>query len=153
MPGGGLAVHERLRARVVARRAALDEVAGERERRAREADDAGRAVELAPDEADRLERERTPRAGVERPQSGDVGRRSDRAVDDRADLGLDPQGDAHRLERQHDVGEEDRRVDAELADRHQRDLGAQLGRLGELEDRRTARGASGRRRTSGPPGA
>ena len=84
-------------------------------------------------QADGIERERHL-GRVERPERGDVGRRADRPVDDRPDLGLDPQTDAHRLERQHDVGEQDGRVDAELADRHQRDLGAQVRGLGELQD-------------------
>ena len=71
---------------------------------------------------------------IERQERRHVGRRADGSVDDRPDLRLDPQPDAHRLERQHDVGEEDRGIDAELADRHERDLGAEVGRLGELED-------------------
>jgi len=55
-------------------------------------------------------------------------------VDDRADLGLDLELDAHRLEGQHDVGEHHGGVDAERLDRHQRHLRAQLGRLGQRED-------------------
>ena len=42
VPGGGLAVHERLRRREITRGTALDQIAGEGERRAREADDTGR---------------------------------------------------------------------------------------------------------------
>jgi len=55
-------------------------------------------------------------------------------VDDRPDVRLDADADAHRFQRQHDVGEHHGPVDAELVDRHQRDLGAELRRLGELED-------------------
>ena len=55
----------------------------EGERGAREADDTGRARELAPDEPDRVERERDLR-GIEGPERGDVGGRPDRVVDDRA---------------------------------------------------------------------
>ena len=40
---------------------------------------------------------------------------------------------AHRLERQEDVREQDRRVDAE-AQRLERDLARELGRLAEIED-------------------
>ena len=90
---------------------------------------------------------------VERPEARDVRGRADRSVDDRPDLGLDPQPDAHRLERQHDVGEQDRRVDAQLADGHQRDLGAQVRRLGELEDAVPLAELAVGGEASGPPGA
>ena len=133
VPGLRLAEHEGLGQGVVTRRAALDEVAGQGERGTREADDPGPAVELAPDEPDRVEGERD-RAGVERQKRVDRGGRADRLVDDRPDLGLDPQADAHRLEGQHDVGEHDRRIDPQLVDRHEGHLGAQLGCLGQLED-------------------
>src|SRR4051812_26783460 len=149
VPGIGLAVHERLRDREVARWPAFDQVAGEGERRAREADDAGPPVELAPDEPDRLEAE--PDLGrVEGTERRDVRRRADRALDDRAHVRLDPQPDAHRLERQHDVREQDGAVDPELVDRHQGDLGAQLRRLGDLEDPEAlAQGAVRRERPTG----
>src|SRR5688572_19312800 len=55
VPRGRLRVHERLRVRVVGRRAALDRVRGERERRAAEADQRHAALELLPQDADRLE--------------------------------------------------------------------------------------------------
>ena len=57
----------------------------------------------------------------------DVGERAHRRGDDRADAGLDVEVDPDRLERQHDVGEEDGRVDAVPAHRLQRDLDDQLG--------------------------
>ena len=53
VPGGGLAVHEALGLLEVRRFPALDEVAREGERRAREADERRLAVELAADEAER----------------------------------------------------------------------------------------------------
>ncbi len=87
----------------------------------------------APDEADRLEGERDL-GRVERPEPLDIGRGPDRLVDDRAHLRLDSEPDSHRLERQHDVGEEHGRVHPQLVHGHQGDLGAQLGRLGQLQD-------------------
>ena len=55
MPGVGLPVHQRLRAREVARRLALDEIPRDRERRAAEADERLLGVELAAHDANRLE--------------------------------------------------------------------------------------------------
>ena len=56
-----------------------------------------------------------------------------RRGDHRPDAGLDVEVDADGLERQHDVGEEDRRVHAVPADRLQRDLDDQLGVHAGLE--------------------
>ena len=58
----------------------------------------------------------------------------DGRVDDRALALGELEGRAHRLERQEDVGEEDRRVHAEL-ERLERDLERELGRLADLEHR------------------
>ena len=133
MPRRRLAIHESLGRGEVPRWTAFDEIAGKREWRAREADDSRPSAELTLHLADRLQRE-GHLGRVERPQRGDVGGRADRPVDDRPDLGLDPHADTHRLEGQHDVGEEDGRVDAQFADRHQRDLGAKVWVLCEFED-------------------
>ena len=57
----------------------------------------------------------------------DVVEGAHRLGDDRADAGLDVEVDADGLERQHDVGEEDRRVDAVPADGLEGDLGDQVG--------------------------
>ena len=63
----------------------------------------------------------------------DVGGRSHRALDGRA-LALDEvEGDAHRLERQQQIGEQDRRVDVDAAHRLQRDFGREVGRAAELQ--------------------
>ena len=123
-----------LATQVVARRAAFDEVAGQRERRAGEADDRLLARQLAADDPHRVEREPQLFIRLERAQAGHVRGRPDRVVDDRADVRLDLEVDAHRLERQHDVGEQHRGIDAQQLDGHQGDLGAQLRGLGDLED-------------------
>ena len=57
-----------------------------------------------------------------------------RLVDDRPDAGVDRERDAHADQRQHDVGVHHRGVDAELLDRHQRHLGAELRGAGDGED-------------------
>ena len=125
-PELGLAVHQRLGRGVVLARAALDEVAGQRERRAGEADQRRRA-ELGDQRADGLgdvrdvARASAPAAGRGRPRCGTA----------RATTGPTP-GTMSRstpigLERHDDVGEEDRRVDAVAADRLQRDLGDEVG--------------------------
>jgi hypothetical protein len=134
VPRCRLAVHERLGERIFARRPALDEVAGERERRAREADDRRAAVQLAPDQPDRVHDELDALLRFEDAQRLDVGRRTYGVVDDRPDVRLDLEVHAHRLERQHDVREEDRAVHAEGVDRHQRHFRRQLRCLGDRED-------------------
>ena len=81
VPRARLRVHERLGARVVGRRTAFDRVRGERERRAAEADQRHAAVELAPQQADRLEHVTERVARLERAQPLDVGGRPDRIED------------------------------------------------------------------------
>ena len=128
------AVHERLGAGVVARRAALDEVRGEGERRAGEADQRG-AAELADQQPYRLVEERDV-LGVQRPDRGHVGLGLHRLGHDRADAGLDVEVDAGGGKRHHDVGEEDRRVDPVPADRLQGDLADQRRVAAGVEHRR-----------------
>ena len=66
-------------------------------------------------------------------QLGEVGPGADRAGDDRADPGDDVEVDTDRRQRHHDVGEEDRGVDAVAAHRLQGDLGDQVGPAARLE--------------------
>src|SRR5258705_6327795 len=66
VPGGWLAVHERLGGGEVTRWSTLDEIAGKRERGAGEADDPRLAVQLAPYEPDGVERERHVAGGEPR---------------------------------------------------------------------------------------
>ena len=130
-PQLGLAVHQRLGAGVVLARAALDEVAGQRERRAGEADERRRA-ELADERAHRLGDVRDV-VGRQRGQPVEVGGGAERLRDDRSGARHDVEVDADRLERHDDVGEEDRRVDAVAAHRLQRDLGDEVGRGAGVE--------------------
>ena len=66
------------------------------------------------------------RLRLERSQPRHVGGGADGVVHDGPHAGLDPDGDAHRRERHHDVAEQDRRVDRHPAERLQRDLDDQV---------------------------
>ena len=65
----------------------------------------------------------------------DVGGRPDRLGDHRPDVLDELDVDAHPEQRQHDVGEHHGRVDVVPPHRLERHLGAQLGRLADLEER------------------
>ncbi len=132
-PELGVAVHHRLGVLVRPRRAALDEVARQGERRAGEADQRGRA-ELVDEHADRLG-DVGDVLGGQVPQPLEVRAGAHRLLDDRADAGLDVEVDADGLQGHDDVAEVDRRVDVVAADRLQGDLGDQLGAHAGLEHR------------------
>jgi hypothetical protein len=117
-------VHERLRPGVVPGRAALDQVAGQRERRSGEPDQRG-AGKLAGEHPDRLV-DVPDLARVEVRQPGHVGRGTHRRGDHRPHPGHDVQVDAGRPQRHHDVGEQDRRVHPVPAHRLQGDLGDEV---------------------------
>ena len=72
-PQRGIAVHERLRLRVRARRPALDEIGRDRERRAREADERDVVGQLRADLRDGLEHVRRVAFGVERTKAIEIG--------------------------------------------------------------------------------
>ncbi len=128
-----VAVHEGLGAALVLARPALDQVAGQGEGGAGEADERRRA-ELG-DQAAHALGDVGDVLGRERGQPVEVGRGADRLGDDRPDAGDDVEVDADGLERHDDVGEEDRRVDAEAADRLQGDLDDHLRPGARLEHR------------------
>ena len=85
--------------------------------------------------ADRLGDEADVRPASSAADRVDVVHRRDRLRDHRADPGLDVEVDAGGVQRHHDVGEEDRRVDPVPAHRLQGDLGDQVGRAAGLEHR------------------
>ncbi len=124
---------------MVLRGAALDEVGGERPWRAAEADERHVTFrrlrrELAPGLADGGEDVAEVALDVGLDEAGDVRQRAYRAVEDRAVAGGEAQPGAHGVERQQDVGEDDRGVDAEAPHRLQGDLGGELGRAAEGEE-------------------
>ena len=85
--------------------------------------------------ADRLQHVRQRLARLERAQPIDVVGTADRALDLRPFALDEVEGQAHRLERQQQIGEEDRGVDVDAADRLQRDLGGEVGLPADLQQR------------------
>ena len=92
-------------------------------------------LQLAAQQADRLEHVGELLARLEASQRGDVGRRRDRRLDHRALALVEVEGNPERRERHQQVGEEDGGVEGEGADRLQRDLDGQLWRPAHLEHR------------------
>ncbi len=133
VPQLGLAVHQRLGPVVVLRRAALDQVGGERERGAGEADER-LAAELADQGLHRLADEGDV-GGLERAQPRHVAHGADRPLHHGADPRLDVHVHADRAQRYHDVAVQDRRVDVVPAQRLQGDLGNELGPGARVEHR------------------
>src|SRR5437773_4746440 len=113
---------------------AFDEVRRERERRAGESDERDLWRQIAAERPDRLEQIGRGPLGRHDAQRGDVRCRAYRALDDRTEVGLDVKGHAHPVEWQHDVGVQDRGVDAKPVDRHPRYARAQLGLARDLQD-------------------
>ncbi len=118
----------------VAARPALDEVAGDRERRAAEADERPLGLELGPHEPHRLEDRRRPLLRLGDPEPLDLLCRIDPLFHHRPDALDELHVDAHPEDGRHDVGEEDGGVDAVPAHRLQRHLRAELGGSGNLEE-------------------
>ena len=134
MPGARVAVHESLRVEVVAGGAALHQVRGDRERRPREADDRHPVPERRADPPDRLEHERHRLRRITLDEPLDVGTRPHRPLDHRPVTRRELEPDAHRLDDQQDVGEEDRGVHAEPLDREDRHLRRGLRVLAQVEE-------------------
>ena len=137
VPRARVRVHQRLRQREVLRVAAFDRIRRERERRAAESDQrhAVRAVELAPDQANRFEHVRERFARLEALQPIDVGFGAQRIFDRRPFAAHEVERNAHRLERQEQIGKQNRRVDVDAAHGLQRDDRRELGRAADVEQR------------------
>ena len=125
-------MHEALESGEVLGSRALDHVRRERERSAGESDQGHRGRERPAEPAHGLhdEPERFERVGPAEPAH--VVRRPHRVRDHRG--GVELQLDPHRLDRNQDVGEENRRVEAEAADRLERHLDGEVRRLAEREE-------------------
>ena len=115
--------------------AAFDRIGREREGRAAESDEGHvvRAIELAPNQADRFEHVRERLARLEPLQPIDVGFGAQRIFDRRPFAADEVEGDAHRLERQQEIGKQNRRIDVDAAYRLHRDGRGQLGRSADVE--------------------
>ncbi len=132
VPDVRLAVHQRLDPGEVAARLPLDEVAGDGERPAAEADHGLVVAQLAAHDPHRLEDPLVRRAG---PEPLHVRGGADRLRHHRADPVHELDVDPHREDRGHDVREHHGRVDAVAAYRLERHLGAELRPLADLEER------------------
>ena len=127
-------MHELLGDREAPGGTALDRVARQRERRAGEADERNAGGQRPDGEAHCLEHVPEVVRGLDRRQGGHVGGAPDRMRDARPLAGLERQTEAQRLERQQDVGEEDRGINAQPRDGLQRHLSGKLGVVAQLED-------------------
>ena len=133
VPHGRLPVHEALGLDVMARGAPLDGIARERERRAGKSDQRHASVQRAAGQPDRLRHE-PELLSADKPERVHIRTGPDRIVNDRTFALLERDAQAHWLEREQDVGEDDGRIEGEALDRLQRDLGRQFRRLAHLED-------------------
>jgi hypothetical protein len=100
---------------------ALDHVRRQRERATGDADDRRATVQPGANEANRFENEPQVCRRVDRPEAGEIVPGPDRPVDDRP-AGGELHRQTHRLDRQHDVGEQDRPVGGEAVSGLQRHL-------------------------------
>jgi hypothetical protein len=114
-------VHQRLGVLVGAARAALDQVAGDGERRAREREERHR--ELLGEDAHRLDHVRRVDLGFEHAHAGQIGSAPERfgchRPGARGDVDAEPDG----VRGHDDVAVQNSRIDAVADDRLQRDLG------------------------------
>jgi hypothetical protein len=135
MPRPRVAVHHPLHVQEVPARPALDQVAGDREGAAAEADHRLVRTQLAADDRDGLEDEGHRLLRLGHAQAVDVGARPHRPLDHGPDVLDQLDVDAHAEEREHDVREHHGRVDVVPAHRLQRHLGAELRLVADLEQR------------------
>ena len=133
-PRIGVRVHHPLGVNVVARAAALDHVAGQRVRRAAEADDAQPVAKMCGYLFDCLGHV-CQVAGAVGAQRCDVSGGPHRMMHHRPFAGLKLEVQAHRLQRQQQVGEDDGRIHAQLFGCGDGDLGGQLRLLADFHQR------------------
>ena len=134
MPGLWCLVHELLGLGECTTGSAFDRVARERERRASKADERHILGKLTTREPDRVHHVAELGVHVERGQALDIGGVANRPLDVWALSRGETQTQTERLEGQQDVGEDDRRIDAQAMDGLQRDLGGELGIVTQIED-------------------
>ena len=134
VPGLRLREHHGLGMLVVPGPAALDHVAGKRERRAREPDERHLAVKLLEHNLNRLHEIIDLGGRIDLLELLHIGHRSDRIMDNRPLALGEFQADAHWFERQQDVGEDDCRVDLIPPDRLDRDFRSHFRGLAHLQE-------------------
>src|SRR5262249_44577449 len=106
LPREGLAPHEGLGASIGARLATLDQVTGDGEGRTCETDERRFSIELAANEADRLEHVAEPVVDLEDAEPIDGVAIANGLMDDRPFTARELEGGAHRLEGEQNVCEE-----------------------------------------------
>jgi hypothetical protein len=114
--------------------AALDGIGGQRERRARKSDQRHPTRKLALNLTDRVEHVRQRLARFEFAKGRDIRFGSNGIVDGRSFALDEIESDAQRIERQQQIGEENRRVDIDPVDRLQCDDGREVWRAAQLEE-------------------
>jgi hypothetical protein len=133
---GGVRVHQRFRSSEGSARPSLDQVAREREWRAREPDQGD--LELLHEEPDGLRDVRLVDRRIPSPQPRDALGVPDRLIQHRTSSRLDPHRHADRGDRHHDVGEQDRGVERHATERLQRQFDDVFGLAARLQDVRGA---------------
>ena len=141
VPQQFVGVHHRLGVPVGAARAALDEIAGHRERRPGERQQRHLGWELGGEQIHRVG-DVGDVIGFERPQPGQIGDRTERPLGDGAGPGLDVDAEPHGMGWDDDVAVEHGGIDAVAPDGLHRDVGRQLGLFDRVEDRSVAPNAS-----------
>ena len=129
-----LAIGEEPRRRLVGRAAASDHVARHRPGSAAEADQGGFRRQALASARDRFENRRQPRPVRRLAQRREIGRSFDR-LQARTLAALEADALTERVGNDENVGEQDRRVEAEAANRLQRRLRREGGRIAEVEER------------------
>ena len=134
MPQLPVGVHQRLGVLVRARRPALDEVTGHRERCTGERQQRHRFGQFAGEDAHGLEHVRDVDRWLEGSQAGEIVVGTQRLVGHRARAWRNVDAETDGMRRDHDVAVEHGSVDPVAAHRLQRDLGCQVGPLDGVED-------------------
>ncbi len=134
VPDGRLPVHELLRPPEVATPASLDEIAADRERPAAKADERLFVWKLLANDPDRLENVNERLGRIGNTKQPHVFEGAQRRIDHRSDALHELDGHAHPEHGRDDVGKEHRGIDVVSPNRLERHLGAELRRLGDLEE-------------------
>ena len=134
VPQALVAVDQRLGVAVVAARPALDQVAGDGERRSGEGEERHVGWQFRGEQADRVD-DVVDVVDGERAEAVEIGAGAQRLLGDGTGAGRDVDPEPHGVRGDDDVAEQHGRVDAVPPDRLQRDLRRNVGALDGVEDR------------------
>ena len=133
VPGRRIPIHQRLGPREVARMAAFDGVRCQREGRSSETNQRYPPRKLALHLPDRVQHVRERFTRLEAADTVDVLLAPNRILDRRSLAVDEVEVDAHGLERQQQIGEENGGVHVDSADRLERDFRGEIGRAAQVE--------------------